>query len=101
MKCIICETDESVMRHHVIPKSRSEVRRISTQTEDLKIGCCWDCGNQIHQLFNNKELAKSSLEEILNTEQMKQYIVWKKKHPGNHGLRMSNKVKEWRKGHRG
>lgn len=51
-------------------------------------------------LFDNKMLATMSLEDLVDTEKMKTYISWKKKHPGPHRHQMSAAVKQWKKGHR-
>jgi hypothetical protein len=101
MKCRVCDTDEAILNHHVTPKSRGGLRRLPVMKgNDLTIECCSDCGNQLHMLFTNKELEELGL-NVLNLEAMKKYIEWKKKHPGNHAYRASNKVKDWKKGHRG
>ena len=102
MNCKICETDEAVVRHHIIPKSRSNgISKTLADQYNITVGCCSDCANQIHQLFTNKELAGKGLEKLLQTEEMRKYIKWKKKHPGDHSYRMSNKVKDWKRYHRG
>lgn len=89
--CKICETDEATQRHHVLPKSKGG--------KDT-VWCCDDCGGQVHMFFNNNELANMTLEQLLNTDKMRAYIAWKKKHPGKHKHRMSTVVKQWKKGHR-
>jgi hypothetical protein len=94
MKCLICETDESTEKHHVLPRSKGG------REQDNLLDCCSDCGGQVHMLFNNTELAKMSLDDLLTNEKMQKYIIWKKKHPGTHRHRMSNGVKSWRKSHR-
>lgn len=93
MLCALCQTDPPTEKHHVLPKSKGG-RHLET------IECCSDCGGQIHMLFNNNELATMSLEDLLNHEKMVKYLVWKKRHPGSHKHRMSNQVKQWRRGHR-
>jgi len=89
MKCNLCETDEAAEKHHVIPRSKGGKETIP---------CCSDCGGQVHMLFNNKELADMSVDEL--KEKLADYIKWKKKHPGNHTHRASKKVKDWLKYHR-
>jgi len=91
MKCRFCLTDKATMKHHKIPRSLGGVEIID---------CCTDCGNQVHMLFTNKELAKMSFIRLMNSDKMKIYIEWKKKHPGKHTYRASRKVKEWAKNHR-
>jgi hypothetical protein len=93
MLCLICQIDTATEKHHTLPRSKGG-RGQET------IDCCSDCGGQVHMLFTNTELAKMTLEELITNEQMVKYIVWKKKHPGEHRHRMSKGVKSWRKSHR-
>lgn len=92
MLCEICRIDEISEKHHLVPRSKGGKETI---------GCCSDCGGQVHMLFNNAELAKMSLDDLLTNEKMQKYVIWKKKHSGTHRHRMSNGVKSWRKSHRG
>lgn len=91
MKCRFCLTDEATMSHHKTPRSLGGVETIR---------CCQDCGNQVHMLFNNKQLAKMSFRQLMNSNRMKVYIEWKKKHPGKHRYRASKEVREWLENHR-
>jgi hypothetical protein len=91
--CEICKTDPAVEKHHVRPKSKGG-------TKGEVVWCCSDCGGQFHTLFTNNDLADKSLEQILEDDKMKDYISWKKKHPGPHRHRMSTTVKQWKRGHR-
>jgi 5-methylcytosine-specific restriction enzyme A len=93
MLCEICNTDEAVEEHHVLPKSKGG-RHLET------ISCCSDCGGQVHMLFNNNELASMTLENLINHDKMVRYVLWKSKHPGSHKHRMSKEVKKWKQGHR-
>jgi hypothetical protein len=93
MKCVICNTDEAVEKHHVRPKSKGG-RHLET------VDCCSDCGGQIHMFFNNNDLASMTFEELINHNKMVGYVAWKKKHPGLHKHRLSKEVKNWKKGHR-
>ena len=94
MNCQICEeTVDKLFKHHVTPKSKGG-------THGETVLCCSTCAKQVHILFNNKELAKMTLDELRATEQMIKYVKWKKKHPGYHKGRMSNKVKDWKRYHR-
>lgn len=93
-KCEICVTDNAIQKHHVTPRSQGGAK-------GYNVDCCVDCGNQVHMLYTNKELASfGSLEVLLEQDEMKRYIEWKKKHPGGHRYKASGKVKEWKKFHR-
>jgi len=89
--CVICQTDEATERHHVCPRSKGGKEWIM---------CCHDCGDKVHSAFNNIELSIMTLGELLSTKEMQEWLLWKKKHPGDHSTKMSNKVKEWKKYHR-
>ncbi len=94
--CAICHTiteSDVTTKHHVLPKSKGGRHKET-------IICCPDCGKQVHILFNEKELASMSLDELLKTEEMIKYIKWKRTHPGNHKHRMSKKVRQWKRYHR-
>jgi len=93
MNCKICETDIAIQKHHILPKSRGG--RYSTTVD-----CCYDCGNQIHMLFTNKELASMTLSSLLSDNKMKKYIKWKRTHPGSHKHKMSKRVKNKQLGRR-
>lgn len=80
-------------RHHVVPKSKGG------QGKEIKY-LCRTCHNQIHSLFNEKELSLMSFEELLDHGELKKYLKWKEKHPGIFGVRMSNNVREWKRYHR-
>lgn len=93
-KCEVCDTDNAIQRHHITPVSQG-----GRSSEG--INCCVDCGNQVHMLFTNKELAKfGNLETLLRQEEMAAYVEWKKKHPGGHRFKSSVKVKQWKRYHR-
>lgn len=92
--CQICgEMTSDPHHHHVIPRSKGG-KSMGT------IVCCPTCSGQLHMLFTNKELAAISVEELINTEEIKKYIKWKKKHRGDFKHRQSKKVKKWFEGHR-
>lgn len=95
LSCSICEMEtERLVKHHVRPKSKGG-------KHGETVGCCPPCASQVHMLFTEKELAAMSLEELLETEKMRKYLTWRRKHPGDHhGHRMSRKVRKWKEYHR-
>lgn len=72
--CSLCEISKAESKHHLIPKSKG-----GKETE----GLCTDCHNQIHAVLTNKELMLEfgSIEKLKEFEQIKKWIVWRKKHP--------------------
>jgi hypothetical protein len=93
-KCGICgEEVDRLYKHHVVPKVKGGAKGET-------VGCCYTCNGQVHMLFNESELARMSLEELVATEQVQKYIKWRRKHPGEHRHRMSRGVKKWKRYHR-
>ena len=77
MHCQICnrETpDQFLEKHHLIPKAKHGARL-------ERIFVCIDCGNIIHKLFSNRELAKeyNTLEKILTNEKIIKWLKWVRK----------------------
>lgn len=73
--CSICNriTPEKYQeKHHLIPKSKKGKETIIV---------CIDCGNQIHLLFNLKELRDkyNTLEKLKSNEKIIKWITWIKK----------------------
>jgi len=88
MKCSICNRETPIEYeedHHLIPKSK--------RGKDTIPVCC-DCGDQIHNLFTNKELAKkfNTLEKLLESEKIQKWIKWISK-KDRFGFCMKNKKK--------
>lgn len=56
-------------KHHLVPKAK--------HGDDTTVVCC-DCGDQIHQIFTNKELAKSynTLDKIRSDERIHKWVKW-------------------------
>ena len=72
--CSLCEVAPAESKHHLIPKARG-----GKDTE----GLCTDCHDQIHAVLTNKELLLEfgSIEKLLEFEQIKKWVAWRKKHP--------------------
>jgi hypothetical protein len=95
--CEICGDEiEQAFNHHALPKCEGGRRKGQNAT----VVCCYTCNGQVHMLFSNQELARMSFEELLETPEIKKYQDWKRKHPGDHRHKSSQKVKEWKKYHR-
>lgn len=94
MNCIICNAEVNrLYKHHLIPKSKGGAKGEIVE-------CCDMCSQQIHMLFTEKELAGMSLEQLLADGKMNKFLKWRKNHLGSYTVRMSNKVKKWKKTHR-
>lgn len=74
MKCELCgrefDLKEAFEIHHLDPKARGK--------KGNKIIVCTACGDQIHQLFSNKELSVfyNTLESLLENENIQKWIKW-------------------------
>lgn len=72
--CQICKRntpENKIERHHLIPKTKG----------GAKLDCinvCCNCGDMLHKLFENKQLAKeyNTLEKILANEDMQKWVKW-------------------------
>ena len=78
--CQMCKRDtpqEVLEKHHLIPKSRKNKKK---RTIKNTIKVCVDCGDQLHQLFTNKEMEKTynTIETILEDERIQKWIDWVK-----------------------
>ena len=89
MHCQICTRltpQEFLEQHHLIPKSKHGAK-LDT------IFVCSCCGNILHQIFSNKQLAKeyNTLEKILSNEKMVKWIKWIIKKPNDFSVCMRRK----------
>ena len=97
MNCQICQREVPqglLEKHHFYPRSRrkSEEKRKNENATAGVLVCC-DCGNQLHQLFTNKELAKNynALEKILASEKVQNWAKWIRNKPEDFGVCMRRK----------
>jgi hypothetical protein len=76
MDCSICHREISVPnyaeKHHLTPKSKGG--------KDTAIVCI-DCGDQIHNLFDNKELKReyNTIEKLISHPAMIKWVKWIRK----------------------
>ena len=74
MECTICEKgtpQKYVEKHHLTPCCRKGKGK---ETKNV----CLDCGDQIHQLFTNKELEReyNTLEKLLAHPKIQKWKKW-------------------------
>lgn len=90
MNCPICQRDTPECyqeEHHLIPRSickRNKYHGLpQLKKENRTITVCVDCGNQLHKLFSEKELADSynTIEKILEQPSVQTWIGWISKKP--------------------
>lgn len=76
MVCSICRRhipiSEYTEKHHLVPKSKKGKETILV---------CIDCADQIHNLFDIKELAReyNSLEKLLSHSSIQKWVSWVRK----------------------
>jgi len=95
--CPICKRDtpeEYQEEHHLIPRSIRKRNKYSKLPEIKKgqdtVVVCVDCGDQLHQLFNEKELADNyrTIVAIVSNEEVQNWVKWIQKKPNNFGVNM-------------
>ncbi len=97
MNCQLCNRDTPkvfIEKHHFYPRSKrkSEDKHKDKSVVDGILVCC-NCGDQIHQLFTNQELAKeyNTLEKLLANESLQKWIKWIKNKPNDFSVCMKRK----------
>lgn len=76
VKCSLCRRtipeNKFLEKHHLTPKQAKGKETVPV--------CC-PCGDQIHQLFTNKELEKefNTVEILLSDERIQKWIQWIRK----------------------
>ncbi|MDQ3627118.1 MAG: hypothetical protein M3372_08315, partial [Verrucomicrobiota bacterium] len=61
-KCAICGREETLTRHHLIPRTRHSNKKNKRDFERVVVrqivGICRPCDSQIHALLSEKELER-------------------------------------------
>jgi hypothetical protein len=89
MNCQICQRktpQDYLEKHHLIPKEKHGAGMGT-------IFVCCSCGDQIHNLFSNKQLAKeyNTIEKILSNENINKWIRWIRNKPDDFRVCMRRK----------
>lgn len=97
-KCELCGIDCELTKHHLIPvsRTRNKYKEIKEDESNL-LWICRSCHDQLHALFDNTQLRDlyNTREKLVESDGMKKYIAWKKKHPDFNGhSKMSNQRKK-------
>jgi NMD protein affecting ribosome stability and mRNA decay len=98
-KCLICNRNipaNLLEEHHLIPKCLNKRKKYKKFPKNQTIKVCIDCGNQIHQLFTEKELADNlnTLEKILENEKIINWQKWIAKKPNDFNINMKSKKRK-------
>lgn len=85
MNCPICKRDtpeDCQEEHHLIPRAICKRNKYAALPQLEKgnqtIMVCNDCGNQLHKLFNEKELADNynTIDKILESPAIQKWVNW-------------------------
>ena len=85
--CALCNSNEQLTEHHLIPKSIQSRKKIVKENKEELIGktipLCFACHSAIHSLFTEKELSETlyTYELLKHNEQINKFVKWKIKHP--------------------
>jgi len=87
IECPICKRETprgSWEKHHLTPKQKKG---------KVTVLVCNTCGDQVHQLFSNKELAKkhNTIELLLAQPEVQKYVKWIQKKPDDFNVCMKTK----------
>lgn len=89
IKCKICLRDTPQKyqeRHHLIPKSK--------KGKITEVVCC-NCGDMLHKLFTNNELARdfNTIESIKSNDKVRKWVSWISKKSNDFSVCMKTKKK--------
>jgi 5-methylcytosine-specific restriction endonuclease McrA len=81
-KCAICGREETLTRHHLIPRTRHHNKRNKREFERATVrqivGICRSCHSQIHSLLSEKELEReyNSVEKLKAHPGVAKFAEW-------------------------
>ena len=92
--CQICGLECELTKHHLVPqvKCKNKYKEIKNDDSNI-IWICRQCHDAIHANFSESELkySYSTLESLLESDQIKSFASWRRKHPDFKGsAKMSN-----------
>ena len=92
--CELCNIEEKLTKHHLIPVSRTRNKYKDIKDDPSNwLWICRSCHDQLHALFTETQLRDNynTKEKILESYEMMKFITWKRKHPDFKGhSKMSN-----------
>jgi 5-methylcytosine-specific restriction endonuclease McrA len=81
-ECAICGREETLTRHHLIPRTRHHNKRNKREfdrgTVKRTVGICRPCHSQIHALLTEKELERDyrTVEKLRAHPEVKKFAAW-------------------------
>ncbi len=80
--CAICGREETLTRHHLIPRTRHHNKRNKREfdrgTVKEVVGVCRPCHSQIHQLLSEKQLEReyNSIDKLRSHPELAKFAEW-------------------------
>ena len=80
--CAICGREETLTRHHLIPRTRHHTKRNKREFERAVVrqvvGICRPCHSQIHALLSEKELERefNTIEKLREHPGVAKFAEW-------------------------
>ena len=80
--CAICCREETLTRHHLIPRTRHSNKRNKRAFDRNHVkktaGICRPCHSQIHAVLSEKELERdwNTVERLLEHPEIKKFALW-------------------------
>ena len=92
--CAICGREETLTRHHLIPRTRhpnkKNKRDFDRAVVKETVGICRPCHSQLHLLLSEKELERewNSVEKLRTHAELMKFAEWIGKKPRGFGCKM-------------
>ena len=80
--CAICGRDETLTRHHLIPRARHNKKRNKREFDRMTVketvGICRPCHSQIHAVLTEKELERDyrELDSLRQHPEISKFATW-------------------------
>jgi Fe-S oxidoreductase len=81
-RCAVCGREETLTRHHLIPRTRHHNKRNKRDFDRAAVkqvvGVCRPCHSQIHALFTEKELEREypTIEKLRTHAELMKFAAW-------------------------
>jgi hypothetical protein len=80
--CAICGREETLTRHHLIPRTRHKNKRNKREFDRVvvkkTVGICRPCHSQIHRVLTEKQLERewNSVEKLRTHPEVQKFSEW-------------------------
>ncbi len=85
MVCELCERQQKLTFHHLIPKKNHKIKYIQKRFSAIDLNkygimICNDCHKMIHKLIPHKQLALefNTTEKLISHKELAKFICWVK-----------------------